>query len=196
MLSIVVNTMAEELEKVNDSQRITFDYQYKAHTDVPWMLYFDGFYQELHNLLRVKEDAIKGVNQSPTPPVSRHRSPGMESTTSNSTDATGVSGESNKEHHTQGCARAFLLATLQTLKESLTARAWFSDQYEFSSTYVPFKPLLSVRGDQEMSLKLGEREVGARSDGGVNFYPKRGLQTYYPMLSIEVIGSLSSDVDS
>ena len=46
-----------------------------------------------------------------------------------------------------------------------------------------------------MSLKLGGRKIEARSDGGVNFYPEWGLQTYYPMLSIEVIGSLSSDVD-
>ena len=55
--------------------------------------------------------------------------------------------------------------------------------------------MLSVRGDQEMSLKLGGRKIEARSDGGVNFYPEWGLQTYYPILSIEVIGSLSSDVD-
>ena len=101
------------------------------------MLYFDRFYQELHNLLQVKENAPKGVNQPPALPVSRHRSPGMESTVSNSTDATGVSGESIKEHYTQGCARAFLLATLQALDRPLTAGAWFSDQYEFSSTYVP-----------------------------------------------------------
>jgi hypothetical protein len=46
------------------------------------------------------------------------------------------------------------------------------------------KPLLSVRGDQEMSLKLGGREIEARSDSGVNFYLKMGLQTYYLMLSI------------
>jgi hypothetical protein len=46
-----------------------------------------------------------------------------------------------------------------------------------------------------MSLKLGGREIEARSDGGVNFYPKWGFQTYYPMLSIEVVESLLSDAD-
>ena len=134
MLSIVVNTMTQEIGKVNDSQCITFDYKYKPPANVPWMRDFQGFYQELHNLLRVKEDA---VNKSSAPPILRHRSPGTESTISNGTDATGVSSESTKEHHTQGCARAFLLATLQTLDESLKAGAWFSDQYEFSSTYRP-----------------------------------------------------------
>jgi hypothetical protein len=55
--------------------------------------------------------------------------------------------------------------------------------------------LLSVKGDQEMSLNLGGREIEVRSDGGVNFDPKWGFQIYYPMLSIEVVGSLSSDAD-
>jgi hypothetical protein len=146
MLSIVVNTMAQEMEKVNGSQCITFDYKYKAPTNVPWMLYFQGFYQELRDLMRVREDAAKGINKTPAPPILRHRSPGTDSIISNETDATGVSGESNKEHHTQGCARAFLLATLQTLDEPLKAGAWFSDQYEFSLKYVPLKPLLSVLG--------------------------------------------------
>lgn len=195
MLSIVVNIMAQEMEKVNDSQCITFDYKYKASTNVLWMLYFEGFYQELRDLLRVREDATKGINNIPAPPTLRHRSPGTDSIISTGTYASGVSGESNKEHHTQGCARAFLVATLQTLNEPLKSGAWFSDRYEFSSKYVLLKPLLSVRGDQEMSLKLGETKIEAKSDGGVNFYPKWGSQKYYPMLSIEVIGCLLSDVD-
>lgn len=196
MLSIVVNTVAQEMEKVNDSKCITFDYEHESPPDVTWMLYFEGFYQELHNLLRIREDATKEANQTTAPPILRHRSPGTDSIISTGTYASGVSGESNKEHHTQGFARAFLLATLQTLNKPLKAAAWFSDQYEFSSSYVPIKPLLRVSGDQEMSLKLGETEIEAKSDGGVNLYPKKRFQTFYPMLSVEVIGSLLSDVDS
>lgn len=196
MLSIVVNTISQEMEKVNDSQCITFDYRYKAPTNVLWMRDFQGFYQELRDLLRLREDATNGVNNTPAPPMLRHRSPGTDSTISNGTDATGVTAESNKEHHTQGFARAFLVATLQTLNEPLKSGAWFSDRYEFSAKYVVLRTLLRVRGDQEMSLKLGETKIEAKSDGGVNFYPKWGAQKYYPMLSIEVIGSLSSAVDS
>ena len=45
MLSKVVNTMAQEMKKVNDSQRITYDYEHDYQpTDVPWMLHFEGFY--------------------------------------------------------------------------------------------------------------------------------------------------------
>jgi hypothetical protein len=195
MLSIVVNTITQEMEKVNNSERITFNYKYKAPTNVSWMMYFQGFYGELHDLLRVREDATKRINKNPTPPILRYSSPRTESTISNATDGTGISAESNKEHHTQAFARAFLLATLQTLEGPLTAGAWFSTQCEFSVKCVPLKSLLSVRGDQEMSLKLGGREIEARSDGGVNFYPKWGFQTYYPMLSIEVVESLLSDAD-
>ena len=47
-----------------------------------------------------------------------------------------------------------------------------------------------------MSLKLAATEIEARSDGGVNFYPQWGLQSYYPILSIEVILLLyHQDVD-
>ena len=41
-----------------------------------------------------------------------------------------------------------------------------------------------------MSILLGKIKVTANSDGGVNFYPKMGIKTYYPALSIEVFGSL------
>jgi hypothetical protein len=132
--------MAQEMERVNNSRCITFDYKHKPPTTVPWMFYFQGFYLELRDLLRIKHNAVKGVSKTLESPILQPRSPGIESTTSNSTDATGVSSESNKEHHTQGCARAFLLATLQTLDEPLKAQAWFSDQYDFSSKYVPLKP--------------------------------------------------------
>ena len=46
-----------------------------------------------------------------------------------------------------------------------------------------------------MEIPLGKMRVTTNSDGGVNFFPKWGVQTYFPMLSIEVIGSLSSDAD-
>ena len=89
MLSIVVNTITQEMEKVNDSQRITFDKKYLAPPDVSC---FQGFYHELHNLPRVKEDATKGVNKSPAPPILQHTSPRTESTISNGTEGINVSG--------------------------------------------------------------------------------------------------------
>ena len=184
--------MTQEMEKVNDSQCITFDYKYKAPASVPWMRDFQGFYQELHNLLRVKGDATKGVNKVPAPPILRHRSPRTESTISNGT----VFRESRPKTITHRDVRERFCSPLSRRWTTLLGlEPGFSDQYEFSSTYVPFDPLLSVRGNQKMSLKLAATEIEARSDSGVNFYPKWGLQNYYPMLSIEIIGSLSSHVD-
>ncbi len=46
-----------------------------------------------------------------------------------------------------------------------------------------------------MSINLGGIQVKARSDGGINFYPKAGRQTWFPMLSVEVTGPHSSDAD-
>jgi len=78
--------------------------------------------------------------------MSRHISPGMESIVSNSTDATGVSGESNKEHRTQVYARAFLATKVQMLDKPLNAGAWFSDRYHFSSKFAPLRTVAECQG--------------------------------------------------
>jgi len=175
MLNIVVDTITQEMEKINNSERITFNYKYKAPTNVLWMMYFQGFYGELHDLLRVREDATKGVNKNPAPPILRYSSPGTESIISNATDATGISAESNKEHHTQAFARAFLLATLQTLEGPLTAGAWFSTQSEFSAKYVPLKSLLSVRGGSGDVPKIRGKRNRSKERWWCKFLSKMGF---------------------
>ena len=108
------------------------------------MMRFDKFYRELRDLLRVREDKATGIPAGSTLPQPRYSSPGMESIISNASepisnasDATGVSGESNKEHNTHALANAFLDAVHMILEDYLIAGAWFSPTYEFHPKFVP-----------------------------------------------------------
>ena len=187
-LNIVIDTVVLGFTNINESQRILFEDRLEIPESLTW---FKLFFGELRDLLRVKRRPTGPAGRArkvASIPKFRYSSPGTESTMSNATDATGDSKESDKEHHTTALAKAFLQASVETLTKNLVNVAWFSTNYEFSVKLIPppHESPLIIRGDQEMKLKLGDVEVEARSDGGINFFPHWGLKKYYPMLSLEV----------
>ena len=141
-----IDTIAEELETVNGSDRITpaFKFDDSAH---PRLLRFEPFYQKLRVIISRNPSLTDRRGQpldttpptqttSPlaptfptTPPPSSNVVDPKFSSTSNATASSAA--ESTDEHFTQSFANDFVDASYRSLLKSLSSIAWYRDtKYE------------------------------------------------------------------
>lgn len=122
--NVVINRVAEELSKVNNSDLITSDFDIKV-SDHPSLWTFAKFYDDFTQLVRKKP------LQSTTPATSQLASPPVQTTVpqnpqySSPSTASTSSRESKAEPHTQIAANDFLWATLKAIEDRLRELSWY-----------------------------------------------------------------------
>jgi hypothetical protein len=192
MLNRVIDQVAEELTKVNDSNEIIAGYDFDSRRH-PLLALFSKFYDGLDQTIR-KESPDPPKPQTDTPPVQitypPNPNPGYHSPASSSLR------ESTEEHFTHFTANDFLWATMDTI--SVKHYKWGPEKTKLShSPFSTSRVSLTISKEQKMKIKLGQSKtckrvarVEARSDGGVKIYPNNS-KCFYPVFSVEVSLSLS-----
>jgi ribosomal protein S25 len=131
ILTIVVDHIADDLAKVNNSNPIDCEFKFnkREHSS---LRDFNIFYRHFQQVLtKEKED----TPQIPTtfPPSSPHSTPSESSKSSKRTSSitskptSTSSGVSKAEHYTQDSATLFLSSTFETIEEEIEKFAWWSD---------------------------------------------------------------------
>ena len=187
VLNIVIDQIAEEFTKVNDSNEIIAGYDFDSRQH-PLLALFSKFYDDLDQTIR-KESPDPPKPQTDTPPVQTTYPPnpnlGYHSPASSS------SRESTEEHFTHFTANDFLWATMDTI--SVKHYKWGPKKTKLS--HAPFSTSgvsLMISKEQKMKIKLGQSEkckrvtnVEVRSDGGIKVYPNTS-KCFYPVFCVEV----------
>jgi hypothetical protein len=199
ILSSVVNHIADQIAKLNNSNHITCEFQFKP-SEHPSLIYFDTFYELFLQVLTAKKLDTPPVLTT-VPPPSQHSSPYAESTSTGvSKPQSTTSGASKPEHYTQGSAATFLLNTYQTVKETIAELAWWNEgkkgkEYGLRfSLFVPPLVWLIIRNQQDMKVELGPKDkegrplitLVAKSDGGCSFTAARKYDRTFAAIPIEV----------
>ena len=199
MLSKVIDQVADELAKVNNSNKITADFKFDK-LDHHSLMLFGKFYNHLNQTIRKESDSPTAPTTAQTatppfqtvvPPNLRHFSPSTESTSSR---------ESTDEHFTQSTANAFLWATFDTI--GVDKHCWWPKDYRLNHAEFPSSGVsLIMSREQKMKIRLGQSveckkvtKVEARSDGGLNIHPTLN-KCSFPLFGIEVYMSPRLDTD-
>ena len=174
ILSIDIDNLSAKFAALNNSNRMTYEFEYKMR-DAPDLIRFSQFFYTLNIKLRIRDDKTEEFAD--------------DSLDSESMD----SGLLHVEHNTPSLANQFLWASLNTIEEHLQARAWFPPTYEIATMSVRRGTIADFnRSQQKMKVILGRKKVIARTDGGVVIYPTVSLRDYYSALSVDVLNSLCS----
>lgn len=141
-LMIVVNTIAEELGRVNDGADLTPHFRFRPNPDLPAMIRFEPAFEQLANILSTNEPLPPTPqNQTPftTPPtqitvpprlqhlVTSASSPILSANPQYSPGSTVSSGsnESGPEPFSDTFAFDFLRATFNSIRDELDKVAWY-----------------------------------------------------------------------
>jgi hypothetical protein len=207
ILISVVNRVADQLAKLNNSNPVTYAFKFNA-TENPSLIYFDTFYLLFKRVLTEKKVDTPPVPTT-VPPASILSSPSAESTSSSAkSTSTGVSkaksttsGDSKAEHYTHDAAAHFLLNTFQTARDQIEKLASWSegqccDTYELRiAVFVPVMIWLIIRQQQDTKVKLGPKDsegrsrilLVAKSDGGCSFATSIKFDCSFAAIPVEVM---------
>ena len=121
----VIDKMAKELGKINDSKQITPEFELNIDQH-PLVWPFKRFYDNLNLVVRKtlpSDPLITTIN----PPLHAAVSPNPRWSLSSTESAASSARESKPEHHTDALANDFVWATLTTLEQLLKTFAWYHD---------------------------------------------------------------------
>lgn len=189
LLSSEIQAIAAELEKVNNSEEITAEFDFDAD-DHPKLVDFKSSFNSLRNVLSRREKVTSETSTPPqihssigTPVNSPER--GAEQQGSPASTISNLSAK--REHPTDAFANHTLEAAYHSLKKRLTQQvAWFKRESRAAPVYAVVMLSLIISSEQYMQIKLGSIRVTAKSDGGISFHPKASAALGYPILCVEV----------
>jgi hypothetical protein len=145
---VEIDIIANELEKVNDSNEITVDFEFDS-LEHPSITLFEPAFDNLQDILRkmpkyfsleaTLPDAPKTPPLQTTIPTSPHPTPPastVDLTNPPPSTSTTASRESQYETTTQRYADHFLWATIHSLKRSLKKFSWFHESFKLKTAFV------------------------------------------------------------
>jgi hypothetical protein len=143
-----IDIIANELEKVNDSNEITVDFEFDI-LEHPSISLFDAAFDTLEGILRKTPehfsleatfpDALRTPPPQTTTPASPHQTPPayvVNPTNPPLSTSTASSSESQHETNTHIYAYLFLWASIRLLKQSLQKFSWFDKSYKLKTEFV------------------------------------------------------------
>jgi hypothetical protein len=185
VLSIVIDQVGEELGKVNNSNSVTPEFEFKVSDHPSIWPFFAKFYDDFTQVLS-RDIPLTATSPIVTPPLQttfpsnlQHSSPSTASTSSR---------ESKAELYTQTSANDFLWGTLKVANNRLEELAWYHDSsYRLKTAFYSLGTQLIISMEQKMKIQLGSKRVTARSDGGISLHLNPASSCSYPVLCLEVI---------